>query len=53
MLYIDNGKNVKMFNTSSKIEEAIITLLLQTEQIIGATTHDGYEVEIVEHEENK
>lgn len=50
MIYIDNGKNVKMFSTSSKIEKAIITLLTQSDQLMSATTHDGYKVEIVESE---
>lgn len=48
MLYIDNGKTVKSFETSSKIEKAIITLLVQDENLQGFETLDGYEVKIVE-----
>ena len=45
-LYIDNGKTVKHYCTSRRVEKAIETLLNQDEELAGSETHEGYEVAI-------
>ena len=50
MLYIDNGKTVKTYFTSKKVEKAIMTLLDLDEDLCNCETYEGYEVSIREKE---
>ena len=50
MIYIDDGKTVKICETKAKVEKAILTLLLENEDFLMSETHEGYEVRIVEKE---
>ena len=52
MIYIDDGKTVKILDTNKKIENAVYTLLTY-EDVMCSETHVGYGVEIVckEHEQ--
>lgn len=51
MIYIDNGKTVKVYSVSSKIAKAIETLLEADESLMYSETDTGYTVELVEKEE--
>lgn len=52
MIYIDNGKTVKIIDTSKRTENAILTLLKTDKDLMMAETHEGYGVDIVEEEPN-
>lgn len=51
MIYIDNGKTVKIYSVSSKIAKAIETLLEADESMVYSETDTGYKVELVDKEE--
>lgn len=51
MIYIDNGKTVKQYETDKRTEKAVMTLLELNENIMFSETHEGYEVTIQEKEE--
>lgn len=51
MIYIDNGKTVKIYSVNSKIAKAIETLLEADESMVYSETDTGYKVELVDKEE--
>ena len=48
MIYIDNGKTVKQYETDKRTEKAVMTLLELNEDMMFSETHEGYEVTIQE-----
>ena len=53
MIYIDNGKTVKQYETDKRTEKAIMTLLELNEDMMSSETHEGYEVAIKEKEKKE